>query len=221
MRNVMYPSASQDKVTSPSATGSKRSRGSGSVQSTSRSGAAASTYSAGTGYIGRVSENGTEDNEARERPVLDRRNSSGKTPTANDVAAGKDPSTPSPAASSTENPPSLDPYLPEPTTHAKIGDPDSDDEGSQDGDKRDRMSQVQERDFADKDGTGGKRPAGHARDNVGDDSQETQSRSASSASSRPLILTSRFEHQVTDDGEILILTGREGQLMNCEDEVSR
>lgn len=33
-----------------------------------------------------------------------------------------------------------------------------------------------------------------------------------------LVMTSRFEHKIGDDGQHLILTGREGPLQNCEDE---
>jgi hypothetical protein len=40
-----------------------------------------------------------------------------------------------------------------------------------------------------------------------------------SSEQRPMLLTTRFEHQVTDHGEILVLTGRDGQLEKCEDEV--
>jgi hypothetical protein len=151
---------------------------------------------------------------------MDRRNSSGRTPTANgDNLSVENPDS-SPAPSSVEPPPSLDPYLSEPTTHAKIGDPDSDEEGEDEEAKA--ASRVQERDFGAVDETGKPRPVDNTRNEQNEeDSMETHSRSTSSASSRPLILTSRFEHQVTEGGEILILTGREGQLMTCEDEVSR
>ncbi|GAA5993889.1 hypothetical protein JCM5350_001586 [Sporobolomyces pararoseus] len=224
MRNVMYPSTSTDKVTSPSATSSRRSRESGSVKSVSKSKSGnvsappAGGGGGGASYIGRVSENGSELEEVPERPHLDRRNSSGKTPTTNDQTSTVQQHQPSSAASS-EEPPSLDPFLPEPTTHAKIGDPDSDEEGEGDNEVN-GASRVQERDFGDGGIKGDvSRPTDSSKkQQVDDTSLETTSRSTSSASSRPLILTSRFEHQVTDDGEILILTGREGQLMTCEDE---
>lgn len=41
----------------------------------------------------------------------------------------------------------------------------------------------------------------------------------SGSTEKPLILTTRFEHEVTDSGESLVLTGREGHLERCEDEV--
>ncbi|GAA5912180.1 uncharacterized protein JCM6883_000588 [Sporobolomyces salmoneus] len=225
MRNVMYPSASQDKdkVTSPSATSSRRSQGSGSVKSTSRSAAAGSrSGGGGGGYIGRVSENGAEEENgsvtSSTRPPLERRNSSGRTQT-NNVEGQNHEEADSPPSSSVSKPRSLDPYLSEPTTHAKIGDPDTDEEGSQEGSKNlEDLSQVQERDFGDEETKGEPQPIEEPHNHAELESLETKSRSTSAASSRPLILTSRFEHQVTEDGEILILTGREGQLMRCEDE---
>lgn len=222
MRTVMYPSTSSDRVTSPSATSSKRSRGgSESVTSGPKHGNGGGGNR--SSIIGRVSEQGNEEREQAGRPNLQRRNSSSQTPTGPESNGNGRHSHRSPShASSQDKPESLDPYLPEPTTHARIGDPDSDDEEAVEKEEIKQSSQVQEHDFGDEGDNGAKmRPV---KNKVNYDerepaSTETPSRS-SSASSRPLILTSRFEHQVTEDGEILILTGREGQLMTCEDEVS-
>lgn len=216
----MYPSTSSDRVTSPSATSSKRSRGgSESVTSGPKHGNGGGGNR--SSIIGRVSEQGNEEREQAGRPNLQRRNSSSQTPTGPESNGNGRHSHRSPShASSQDKPESLDPYLPEPTTHARIGDPDSDDEEAVEKEEIKQSSQVQEHDFGDEGDNGAKmRPV---KNKVNYDerepaSTETPSRS-SSASSRPLILTSRFEHQVTEDGEILILTGREGQLMTCEDE---
>lgn len=220
MRTVMYPSNSSDRVTSPSATSSKRSRGgSESVVSATKPEKGGNRSS----IIGRVSEQGNEDHEPVERPNLQRRNSSSQTPTGPETNGnGRHSRRPPSHASSQEKPESLDPYLPEPTTHAKIGDPDSDDEGAAEKEEVKESSRVQEHDFGDEADSGARMRPVKTKVNFDERepaSTETPSRS-SSASSRPLILTSRFEHQVTEDGEILILTGREGQLMTCEDEVS-
>ncbi|GAA6061898.1 hypothetical protein JCM10212_004716 [Sporobolomyces blumeae] len=211
MRNVMYPSASADRVTSPSATSSKRSRG-GSESVASKP--------ARSSAMGAVSEQANEhhddakSNSASARPSLPRRNSSDATRTGREGEEEPSGGSTSSPAPSDDKPASLDPYLPEPTTHAKIGDPDSDEEGGDD-DEVKAASVVQEHDFAEDPSKGtGMRP----KKVVGElESKNTPSR-ASSAESKPLILTARFEHQVTEGGEILILTGREGQLMQCEDE---
>ncbi|BGP34373.1 hypothetical protein JCM10296v2_006192 [Rhodotorula toruloides] len=125
------------------------------------------------------------------------------------------------AASSTESPgasdvkpPSLDPYLSAPTTHAKIGDPDSDeeDDGEDEVHNAETESNVQQRDFGDEtnDGRGGRLQTSAPREEGGS--------SYTGGSDKPMLMTSRFEHQVTEDGQILVLTGREGQLERCEDE---
>ncbi|GAA5836366.1 hypothetical protein JCM9279_000365 [Rhodotorula babjevae] len=122
--------------------------------------------------------------------------------------------TPSSHTSSDLKPASLDPFLSEPTTHAKIGDPDSDDdEYDHEDDSGEPSSKVQEQDFGD--------PTSTRR------TKSPEPRSAplsttltgdSSGSDRPILMTSRFEHTVTADGQHLVITGREGALERCEDE---
>ncbi|BGP57501.1 hypothetical protein JCM8202v2_005145 [Rhodotorula sphaerocarpa] len=126
-------------------------------------------------------------------------------------------------------PPSLDPFLPEPTTHAKIGDPDSDDDAPMEGLSSGRAgsgprSDVQEHDF--EEGTTGlglsstRRTGASRMLNPNETRYENAARGAGSTagSNQSYVMTSRFEHKVTDDGEHLILTGREGELQRCEDE---
>ncbi|GAA5980690.1 hypothetical protein JCM11641_000177 [Rhodosporidiobolus odoratus] len=114
---------------------------------------------------------------------------------------------------SEQPPPSLDDALPEPTTHAKVGDPEQSDEVEV-GDDDERQSNVQVHDFIEEDEEnrevqkeGGNRIAA-----------EGASTSYTGGSEKPLLMTTRFEHQISDGGEILVLTGREGQLERCEDE---
>lgn len=53
------------------------------------------------------------------------------------------------------------------------------------------------------------------------EANERMSESGSSVvSNLEQLMTVRFEHQETDDGH-MIITGHEGQLQRCEDEVSR
>ncbi|GAA6057033.1 hypothetical protein JCM3770_005219 [Rhodotorula araucariae] len=123
--------------------------------------------------------------------------------------------TPASNASSDQNPPSLDPFLPEPTTHAKIGDPDSDEELHDDSDShsRDVGSMVQEQDFAD--------PLSHEAPRSPEDGASTTastSASRTSAGEQSVHMTARFEHQIGEAGEHLVITGREGRLERCEDE---
>lgn len=173
------------------------------------------------------------------RPLPDRRGSSSRT-----EGGGRSETSGYSSSFGTEpgsKPASLDPYLSEPTTHAKIGDPDSDDEvekgnqraqgmqggQSKDNDRRPR-SDVQEHDFGE-----GPRSAGREGDrrtrtdqsrqlNPNESRYESAARQAGSTtpSDQSYIMTSRFEHQVTADGEHIVLTGREGELQRCEDEVS-
>jgi hypothetical protein len=175
------------------------------------------------------------------RPLPDRRGSSSRT-----EGGGRSETSGYSSSFGTEpgsKPASLDPYLSEPTTHAKIGDPDSDDEVEEDNQgaqgmhgeqqskdrHREHRSDVQEHDF----GGESARSAGHEGDrrtrtdqsrqlNPNESRYESAARDAGSASpsDRSYIMTSRFEHQVTGDGEHIVLTGREGELQRCEDEVS-
>lgn len=174
------------------------------------------------------------------RPLPDRRGSSSRT-----EGGGRSETSGYSSSFGTEpgsKPASLDPYLSEPTTHAKIGDPDSDDEvevGSQGAQgargeqprnsEREHRSDVQEHDF----GGESARSAGHGGHsrtrtdqsrqlNPNESRYESAARYAGSTSpsDRSYIMTSRFEHQVTADGEHIVLTGREGDLQRCEDEVS-
>lgn len=174
------------------------------------------------------------------RPLPDRRGSSSRT-----EGGGRSETSGYSSSFGTEpgsKPASLDPYLSEPTTHAKIGDPDSDDEVEEDNQEARRMhgerpkdsdrelrSDVQEHDF----GGESARSAGREGDrrtrtdqsrqlNPNESRYESAARDAGSTSpsDRSYIMTSRFEHQVTADGEHIVLTGREGELQRCEDEVS-
>jgi hypothetical protein len=47
---------------------------------------------------------------------------------------------------------------------------------------------------------------------------DSQSNTTGTNESVPLMMTSRFEHKIGDDGQHLILTGRNGVLEKCEDE---
>jgi hypothetical protein len=73
-------------------------------------------------------------------------------------------------------PPSLDPFLSEPTTHAKA-----------------ELQQLEAEEGA----------------------------SSAGGSDVQLFLSERFEHQEGEDGDHYIVTGRNGQIERCEDEVSR
>ncbi|GAA6022377.1 hypothetical protein JCM10207_004744 [Rhodosporidiobolus poonsookiae] len=122
--------------------------------------------------------------------------------------------------SSDQKPPSLDPFLPEPTTHAKHGDVDSDEEEREgldddDGVASDADSQVQVQDFGAKEAKRDQEERAEGGNRV---AREGNSTSYTGGSEKPLLMTTRFEHQITEDGEILVLTGREGQLERCEDE---
>ncbi|GAA5932099.1 uncharacterized protein JCM15063_001119 [Sporobolomyces koalae] len=226
MRTVMYPSTSTDRVTSPSATSSKRSKGPESISSSVRTSGGSNRRA---GNIDRVSEQGSEGPGSVDRPSPPRRNSSGQTPTgAIDTTGDKDSTSSRNASDHPSSLASLDPYLPEPTTHAKLGDPDSEAEDAPDdteicdqkrATRLEQSSDVQERDFADKAAFGAEmRPVG-TKVNLPREAASTDTGSRSSATSnRPLILTSRFEHQITEDGKVVVLTGREGQLLTCEDE---
>ncbi|BGP13468.1 hypothetical protein JCM10213v2_001388 [Rhodosporidiobolus nylandii] len=130
---------------------------------------------------------------------------------------------------SEDKPRSLDDFLEEPTTHAKHGEPGSDDEEREGVDEREGEgeelkaadeaaadaaetgSNVQVHDFVGEEQAaqkeGGNRIAAYGAVS-----------SVTGASDKPLLMTSRFEHQIADDGNILVLTGREGQLERCEDE---
>ncbi|BGP50676.1 hypothetical protein JCM10450v2_006601 [Rhodotorula kratochvilovae] len=135
--------------------------------------------------------------------------------------SGQTLGTPSSHASSDHKPPSLDPFLPEPTTHAKIGDPDSDDEVYDEGASHSRggESMVQEQDFAESGALSHERSHQSSQEEKErDGGSASTSMTGGSAGSRPLHMTSRFEHQVGQDGQHLVLTGREGLLERCEDE---
>ncbi|BGP26717.1 hypothetical protein JCM10295v2_005674 [Rhodotorula toruloides] len=155
------------------------------------------------GLVERSSSHGSSGEDGR--PETLRRSSS--------LTEGAASNAESPAASEVK-PPSLDPYLSEPTTHAKVGDPDSDDEEDGEGDvhNAETESNVQQRDFGDETngGRSGRVQTSTPRDEGGS--------SYTGGSDKPMLMTSRFEHRVTEDGQILVLTGREGQLERCEDE---
>ncbi|TKA54005.1 hypothetical protein B0A53_03287 [Rhodotorula sp. CCFEE 5036] len=146
------------------------------------------------------------------RPLPDRRGSSSRT-----EGGGRSETSGYSSSFGTEpgsKPASLDPYLSEPTTHAKIGDPDSDDEVEEDNQgaqgmhgeqqskdrHREHRSDVQEHDF----GGESARSAGHEGDR--------RTRTDQSRQLNPN--ESRYER----DGEHIVLTGREGELQRCEDE---
>ncbi|GAA6008926.1 uncharacterized protein JCM10292_006565 [Rhodotorula paludigena] len=182
---------------------------------------------------GARSAGGRSDSRSRgsyERPPGARRFSSRTEGDGSTERAGSSPS------SSEQKPPSLDPFLPEPTTHAKIDDPSSD-EGEMDDDglhEREGESEVEERDFGDEeapksppeppqaDPASLRPPAPPAP--PGQPSQREARRSAGPSSSRtgisemPMLMTSRFEHKVDEAGGVYVLTGREGHLERCEDE---
>ncbi|GAA5917845.1 hypothetical protein JCM5296_005723 [Sporobolomyces johnsonii] len=213
MRSVMYPSNSASFHTG---------RSTSSVTSTDRPSKGGESVTSGgsrSGDESSVAERLAEDfGASAPRPGMSHRGSSGKTHRG---AGEHAPQTL--LAESDPKPPSLDPFLSERTTHAKEGDPDSDEEvlGEED-DAAESVSNVQVRDFAggDKD-SGGRRTQGDQPkgvEGVLSDRASTSRTGESSAGSKPIVMTSRFEHQISDDGAILVLTGREGELMNCEDE---
>lgn len=116
---------------------------------------------------------------------------------------------------SDQKPRSLDDFLEEPTTHAKIGDPEPEDDG---GEGPSETSNVQVQDFApspeeEAEEYEARRRKPHIEGAL------TESTAKTSSSDMPLLMTSRFEHQTGEDGEVLVLTGREGELEKCEDEV--
>ncbi|KAM0790366.1 hypothetical protein ACM66B_003249 [Microbotryomycetes sp. NB124-2] len=105
------------------------------------------------------------------------------------------PQTPLSDDSSTK-PKSLDPYLNEPTTHEKY----SDQEMTERDNKKLQQQQQQQQ----------QRP--HSKPNT----------SSSIASGDVLFsMTTRFEHVVGDDSEHLVVTGRDGKFVRCEDEPIR
>ncbi|GAA5877871.1 hypothetical protein JCM1840_002929 [Sporobolomyces johnsonii] len=216
MRSVMYPSnsAGMPGRSASSVTSTDRSRkGDGSVTSGgSRSGDESS-----------VAERLAEDfGASANRPGMSHRGSSGKTQRGAGERATQALSSPS-LTESDPKPPSLDPFLSERTTHAKEGDPDSDEEVLDEEDNAaESVSNVQVRDFAggDEESSGRRTQGDQAKgvEGVLSDRESTSRTGDSSAGSKPIVMTSRFEHQISDDGAILVLTGREGELMNCEDE---
>ncbi|GAA6043349.1 hypothetical protein JCM8097_008042 [Rhodosporidiobolus ruineniae] len=167
----------------------------------------------GLGMLKRRSSAGGESRRSRDQPPMLRRESSrtegvrsGASETSREAQASQ--------VSSDQKPPSLDPFLPEPTTHAKHGDPESDEE--EDGESNGGAgSDVQVRDFQEEEQAQDRKIKQEPGNRV---ATEGASTSYTGGSEKPLLMTTRFEHQITDDGEILVLTGREGQLERCEDE---
>ncbi|GAA5911258.1 hypothetical protein JCM6882_004078 [Rhodosporidiobolus microsporus] len=154
------------------------------------------------------------------RPAVER-GSSSRTAGARSGASGGSRDAPS-QVSSDAKPPSLDPFLSEPTTHAKHDDPPSSDEeergGLDDDDVDDAASQVQEHDFVEDDVERLRRKQQEEQEGGNRVAAEGASTSMTGASDKPLLMTTRFEHQITEGGDILVLTGREGELERCEDE---
>lgn len=245
MRSVMYPSSGKAGSSSTKSRGSRGSQGATSARSQSRSLPPGSAEAILTeegfpdeddarvkegmsddavkhgaenlGIVPRPQEEGGTSVSSAERPSGPRRSSSRTE--GGGGGSQHTVGTPTSDASSDVKPPSLDPFLPEPTTHAKIGDPDSDEEeydGDEDYDQspREPSSKVQEQDFADPSTsrrTQSPRPP--------PTNHSTSLTGGSSSSERPMLMTSRFEHKVTEDGQHLVITGREGELERCEDEV--
>ncbi|KAK4047468.1 hypothetical protein OIV83_005380 [Microbotryomycetes sp. JL201] len=101
---------------------------------------------------------------------------------------------PTPSDDSSTKPKSLDPYLDRPTTHQKY----SDQEMTEREQARKQKQQQQQ--------------------------QQTQDANTSSSVTSGDVLfsmTSRFEHVVGDDGQHLVVTGRDGNFVRCEDEPIR
>lgn len=66
---------------------------------------------------------------------------------------------------------------------------------------------------------------GHGDDAEEDDDEQTgvaggSTLGKSSVNSDKLLMTTRFEHEVGENGENFVITGRHGQIEQCEDEVS-
>ncbi|GAA5866364.1 hypothetical protein JCM8547_000754 [Rhodosporidiobolus lusitaniae] len=155
-----------------------------------------------------------------ERPGVTPRRSSDKTEQGRRRRRSRTSKTSS-QTSSKQKPPSLDDLLPDPPSQAKQGGSDSD-EANEAASRRQKQgskrNDVEVQDFADEEADYAERRKDVLQDGervvkaAGDASTNTFS------SEKPLLMTTRFEHQMTDDGEILVLTGRDGELERCEDE---
>ncbi|GAA5950234.1 hypothetical protein JCM21900_003518 [Sporobolomyces salmonicolor] len=217
MRSVMYPSSSA---------GTNAGRSTSSATSTARSSTGGRSVTSGGSRSGderSMAERLAEDFSASStRPPMNLRGSSGETRKGVGEYATGPLSSPS-LAESDPKPPSLDPFLPERTTNAKKGDPDSDEEMlGEEGDAAESVSNVQVGDFAGGDSElGGRRKQADQPERalgMPSDRASTSRTGGSSTGSKPMLMTSRFEHQINNDGTVFVLTRREGELMSCEDE---